>query len=332
MPTVIPELEDEVDAVARVKRWTEGGEGLVAALRAEKFDFATYDAQQILENAAVGGQTATVRELLAAGVPVKPLPAVPKRDNPNSGPFEEVQLLTAASAHPDILQVFLDSGVSKDDQKDKDRALDFAAKAGKLEAVRALIAYGANPNVDLNRARMATVDPNVIMGDVGLGSVLIDAARSGNPEVVKEILRYGPNLEMRDNEGKTALFIAGVSTRSDEDEGRVECVRMLAKAGARDDARDKHGDTPLHKSYLFDVDEELLKLGADVNARNHDGETPIFTNMNIRVIPLFLQHGADLSVRNNRGETVIDAREGQGLGVAWNQAFRRVIANTEHPH
>ena len=83
---------------------------------------------------------------------------------------------------------------------------------------------------------------------------------------------------------------------------------MLAKAGARVDARDKHGDTPLHNSYLFDVDEELLKLSADVNARNHDGETPIFTNMNIRVIPLFLQHGADLTVRNNRGETVIDPR------------------------
>lgn len=115
MPTVILELEDEVDAVARTKRWTEGAEGLVAALRAEKFDFASYEAQRILESAAVGGQTATVRELLAAGVPVKPLPA-PKIDNPNVGPFEEVQLLTAASAHPDTLQVFLDSGVSKDDQ------------------------------------------------------------------------------------------------------------------------------------------------------------------------------------------------------------------------
>jgi hypothetical protein len=100
-----------------------------------------YEAQRILESAAVGGQTATVLELLAAGVPVKPLPA-PKIDNPNVGPFEEVQLLTAASAHPDILQVFLDSGVSKDDQKDKDQALDFAAKTGKLQAVRALIAYG----------------------------------------------------------------------------------------------------------------------------------------------------------------------------------------------
>lgn len=328
MPAVILELEDDVDALARTKRWTDGGDGLVAALRAEKFDFASYDAQLILENVAADGQTATVRELLAAGVPVKPLPA-PKIDNPNVGPFEEVQLLTAASAHPDTLQVFLDSGVSKDDQKDKDQALDFAAKTGKLQAVRALIAYGANPNADLGKARIATVDPNVIMGQVGFGSVLIDAARSGNPEVVKEILRYGPNLEMRDYEGQTAFFVAGESTRSDEDEGRVECVRMLAKAGASVDVRDRNGNTPLHKSYLFDVDEELLNLGADVNARNLNGETPIFTNTNIQSIPLFLKHGADLTIRNKQGETVLDARTGRGPG--WDEALRKAIAEVEHP-
>ena len=141
MPTVILELEDEVDAAARTKRWTEGEEGLVAALRAEKFDFASYDAQRTLENAAVGGQTATVLELLAAGVPIKPLPPPTPDDIP-------VRLLTAASRDPDMLRIFLDSGVSKDDQKDKDWALESAASAGKLESVRALIAYGANPNVD----------------------------------------------------------------------------------------------------------------------------------------------------------------------------------------
>jgi hypothetical protein len=81
MPSVIVELEDEVDAVARTERWIEGGDGLVAALRAEKFRFASYDAQVILYEAAARGQTTTVRELLAAGVPLKPLPA-PTTDNP----------------------------------------------------------------------------------------------------------------------------------------------------------------------------------------------------------------------------------------------------------
>jgi ankyrin repeat protein len=245
-------------------------------------------------------------------------------------------LLTAASAHPDTLRVFLDLGASKEDQEDKDRALDVAASAGKLEAVGALIAYGANPNVDLNKL-WSTGDglfsqgapARVAVGGDGAGGVLIDAAWSGNPEVVKEILRYGPNLEAREQNGKTALFVAGESTRSDEDGERVECVRMLAKAGASVDARDRWGNTLLHKTYLIDVQEELLRLGADVNARNLNGETPIFTNMNAKSIPLFLQHGADLTIRNKQGETVIDARTGRGPG--WDEGLRKAIAEVEHP-
>jgi ankyrin repeat protein len=328
MPAVILELEDEVDALARTKRWTDGGDGLVAALRAEKFDFASYDAQLILENVAVDGQTATARELLAAGVPVKPLPA-PKIDNPDGGPFEEVRLLTAASGHPDMLQIFQDLGVSKDDQKEKDRALEGAASAGKLQAVRALIAYGANPNVDFIKLWNTSGGADVAIEVEGAGSVLISAARSGNPEVVKEILRYGPNLEAREQNGKTALFVAGEPTRSEGDGERAECVRMLAKTGASVGARDKDGNTLLHKTWLIDVQEELLRLGADVNARNLNGETPIFTNMNIKSLALFLQHGADLTIRNKQGETVIDARTGRGAG--WDEALRKAIAEVEHP-
>ena len=36
---------------------------------------------------------------------------------------------------------------------------------------------------------------------------------------------------------------------------------MLANSGAQVDARDKDGDTPLHKSDLLDLEEELLKTG-----------------------------------------------------------------------
>jgi ankyrin repeat protein len=333
MPSVIAELEDEVDAVAHTDRWIEGGDGLVAALRAENFDFVSYDAQVILEEAAARGQTATVRELLAAGVPLKPLPA-PNIDNPYGGPFGEVRLLTAASGHPDTLQVFLDAAASKDDQNDKDRALDGAARAGKLEAVRALIAYGANPNVDLSKLWRTSnglwspgADASMTVGGEGAGSVLIDAVRSGNLEVVKEILHYGPNLEARDRKGKTALFAAGESMNNGEDGESVECVRVLAKAGAKVDARDKDGNTLLHKTYLVDVQEELLRLGADVNARNHNGETPIFTNMNTESIPLLLQHGADLTIRNNRGETVMDGNTGRG--PLWDEALRKALAEIE---
>jgi len=50
--------------------------------------------------------------------------------------------------------------------------------------------------------------------------------------------------------------------------GSLEGVGLLAQAGANVNARDNEGNTPLHETFLTDVEEELLKLGEDVNARN----------------------------------------------------------------
>jgi len=92
----------------------------------------------------------------------------------------------------------------------------------------------------------------------------------------------------------------------------VECVRLLVQAGANVNARDNDGNTPLHETFLTDVEEELLRLGADVNARNGDGETPIFTTVDDKAIPLFIEHGADLRICNNKGETVMEAAKARG--------------------
>jgi len=163
----------------------------------------------------------------------------------------------------------------------------------------------------------------MVMGEQGAGSVLIYAAGSGNPEIVKEILRYHPNLEAKDREGKTAIFAAADYRNSDKEGARVECVRLLAQAGASVNARDKDGNTPLHETFLTDVEEELLKLGADVNARNNDGETPIFTNVDDDSISLFIEHGADLNIRNNKGETVVEAAKEHG--PARMEALRKAL-------
>jgi hypothetical protein len=40
--------------------------------------------------------------------------------------------------------------------------------------------------------------------------------------------------------------------------GSLECVRRLAQAGASVNAHDNEGNTPLHATFLTDVEEELL--------------------------------------------------------------------------
>jgi ankyrin repeat protein len=95
-------------------------------------------------------------------------------------------------------------------------------------------------------------------------------------------------------------------------------------------ARDNEGNTPLHETFLTDVEEELLKLGADVNARNNnDGETPIFTTVDDKAIPLFIEHCSDLTIRNNKGETVIAAAKKKG--PSRQKTLREAISNLKQP-
>ena len=301
MPAVISDLERAVDEKARTTRWIDGDQGLVDALQAEHYDFKSSEAQHVLKEAASRGQTETVRQLLDLGVPLEPQVRSRNKKSHLFGRADAKGWLDSASEYPEILKVLLAAGASKEDQADKDWALASVARSGNVEAVRDLIAYGANPKAHL-------IDKE----GSGAGSLLIYAAESGNPDMVREILRYHLKLEARDNEGKTAIFAAGEFRNSDKEGARVKCVRLLAEAGADVNARDDEGNTPLHEIYLTDVEEELLQLGADVNARNHDGETPIFTTVDDDAISLFLKHGADLTIRNNQGKTVIEAAEKKG--------------------
>ena len=292
MPSVITDLQESVDQVAGTDRWIEGANGLVSALTAEGFNFKSYNAQVLLKRAALKQQDTTVHQLIESGVPLKkkiqPPPGIPPT------PFNDLGFLTAASDCPPILRELIAAGIGKADQQEKNMAITNAARSGSLESVKLLIGCGA--------------DPNAGDAQIASGSVLIDAVYSGNPDLVKEILKYHPNLEARNYRHQTAVF--SVSGRNPNGQG--PCLRLLAQAGANVNARDSAGNTPLHEIYYADVAEQLLKFGADVNARNNNGETPIFTNLADDCVPLLISHGADLKIRNANGQTVFDAAKAAG--------------------
>jgi ankyrin repeat protein len=300
---IVEELENEIDKFAKAEIWVEGAEGLVAALRTEKFNFQSREAQVILENVISNGNTTSVREFLEAGVPLTPLPIPQTKESTTHYTSNNLAWLVAAAPHPETLKLLIRAGVGRNDQNEKNWALVNAVLHGRVTAARDLIAYGAEPNLNFSKLKWSEDFP-------ADGSLLIKAAQSGNPEMVREILRYKPELEKRDNEGKTALLWVGKKSYAEEKEeydgAFIECLRLLAKAGANVNARDENGNTPLHDPASADFAAELLKLGANVNARNYDGQTPLHRaveDVSYEVVKLLLSKGAETNAQDKNGRT-----------------------------
>ena len=234
MPFAVSDLEGAVDILAHSDRWVLGREGLVQSLKSEGYDFHTTDAQGILQRAIGADQAKTVEELLQAGVPLDVLPnAQPPAKAWDFDPTN-LQWLSYASDAPEVMPVLLRAHASEHNQKDKDFALGNAAGFGDLDMVQALIRYGANPKATFEMPNPKNFATGPSTQPVSNGSVLTRAATSGDPAVLHEILQYRPDLEAKDSRGRTALFAAaaGHNGQLHEAAQRVECLKLLAAAGA----------------------------------------------------------------------------------------------------
>ena len=127
----------------------------------------------------------------------------------------------------------------------------------KLDAVRALLAAGANVNAAENHGWTA----------------LIWSANRGHAKVAEILLSAKANPNAATDKGSTAL-------RFGSRRGYTEIVKMLIAAGANPNTASNDGWTALMEA--IDSDEEraevvkiLLSAGADVNAENNDGETAL---------------------------------------------------------
>src|SRR6267154_4333820 len=104
---------------------------------------------------------------------------------------------------------------------------------------------------------------------------LHSAAFVGNLEVVQKLIEYDADIEVRDEDGWTPLYmVSGRSLHSKD--GSV--LRLLLKRGADVNARAMDGSIPLHRASVngvLEVVRLLLEHGADVTAANGDGKTAL---------------------------------------------------------
>jgi ankyrin repeat protein len=327
MPLAVERLEDAIDRLSGSQRWTQGNAKTLPALEAEHWDFKSQEAADTLVRVAAFGNVQAVRDLVRAGVPLngKSSWGLPPDQRAlleaaaGNGDLATLQALLAAGASanmqdlgralvvagergdPAMLKALLDAGAAK--TQDLGPALVAAAGSGKVEALHLLIAYGAAMSARDHRGH----------------TVLMAAAGSGSPAMVREILKSHPDVnatssipcvpsagelagpgpdckQLPERDGHTALMEGAWGHDSDippEGVDRAEVIRLLLGAGADVNARDKLGLTPLALStFNPQVVRLLLEAGADPNAHDYRGETALDSASNDEVKRLLVEHGA----------------------------------------
>lgn len=126
---------------------------------------------------------------------------------------------------------------------------------------------------------------------------------------VTVLLDYGASVDDRGRYGMTALHYA---VRG----GKIPLIRLLLDRGARVDALDLNGLTPLvqlaktrSKADPIPVLELLSARGADLDARDENGGTLLMhfaRQGKVAPVQWLLAHGADGHARNKRGKTAAD--------------------------
>ena len=165
---------------------------------------------------------------------------------------------------------------------------------------------------DLNaESRKAALETKIKDGD-DLAPPLIIAARDGNLDFVKALLRYEANTEARgtikDNgevkEDCTALWVAAAK-------GHFDVVRLLIEQNADVDGRTSTNSTPLRAAAFdgrLDIVRYLVENGADVNARNDFNSTPLMVTCykgHPNVATYLVKHGANINLQDNEGSSCL---------------------------
>lgn len=209
----------------------------------------------------------------------------------------ETALMMAAGKYTDVVKLLLDKGANillrQSTYKVSPNALDYAAKAGNIEAAKLILAKAVSLGVK-NEVIYSALHWAVIANQVNMAKYLLD--EGANVEGNDDLGGFTPLME-------TSLF---------------DMVQLLVKRGANVNAKNKINYTPLHKAVFnfmgADPNEKdcekiinlLLEKGADLNAQDGNGITPLMGAVQkITPTKILVAKGAKPDIQNKNGETAL---------------------------
>ncbi|KAG7445140.1 ankyrin [Guyanagaster necrorhizus] len=145
------------------------------------------------------------------------------------------------------------------------------------------------------------------MRNGGTAHLLQGSSSIPSVELMKVLLKYDADPNIRDDEGDTPLhFVARNFVGHQGHLENLNLVRLLLEAGADIDARNSTGETPLHCAARVETVLELVRLGADPTIADHQGVTILhnawrFTGDCERVVKTLTEHGADVNAADKQG-------------------------------
>ena len=168
-----------------------------------------------------------------------------------SGNVESVKALLANGANPNLLTAKVAPPTGKSAGAffrapvGQQTALLLAAKANHEDVMRALVAGGADPKI---RAQDGT-------------SLLMAAAGSGHPELVKYAYELDPDVKAITTRKTTVMHAAVTGTLQVSTQANIcEVIRFLASKGADLDAEDVNGRTPMTIANFLPIDQAVTLM------------------------------------------------------------------------
>ena len=175
----------------------------------------------------------------------------------------------------------LSNGVAEGNQWSKFAGL---RDPNQLLVVKALLAHGADPNIQTERTPGFGIKVKGHLGNMSGSTAFLIAAKANDIDVMRELLDHGADPWITTWAGTTPLMMAaGVGhapgiTRSGEAEA-MEAVYLLVELGADVNAVNDRGDTALHgaawREQADSIVQFLVDRGANMDAKNNREWTPL---------------------------------------------------------